>query len=211
MYPFSPKLPSHPGCHIALSRVPCVHSMSLLVTHFKYSSVCMSIPNSLTTPSPYPKGILSYCLNISLKRVSQPPDLIQTPTPTPSFTNTTVLSSFSFQLKNRSLHPQAGARLTPLHSGVAEVSLGGYELSTQSPKERVTQDLMDLGAEPGALGQSGRLRLIREGLELRHLQEPKQGVLSTEDSPELLGMGLGVQEASAVLLSVLDSSVVTLG
>ena len=75
----------------------------------------------------------------------------------------------------------------------------------------MTQDLMDLGAEPGALGQSGRLRLIREGLELRHLQEPKQGVLSTEDSPELLGMGLGVQEASAVLLSVLDSSVVTLG
>ena len=23
MYPFSPKLPSHLGCHIALSRVPC--------------------------------------------------------------------------------------------------------------------------------------------------------------------------------------------
>ena len=132
-YPFSPKLPSHPGCHITLSRVPCVHSMSLLVIHFKYSSVCMSIPNSLTTSSPYPKGILSYCLNISLKRVSQPPDLIQTPTPTPSFTNTTVLISVSFQLKNRSLHPQAGARLTPLHSGVAEVSLGGYELSAQSP------------------------------------------------------------------------------
>ena len=22
-YPFSPKLPSHPGCHITLSRVPC--------------------------------------------------------------------------------------------------------------------------------------------------------------------------------------------
>ena len=84
-YPFSPKLPSHPGCHITLSRVPCVHSMSLLVIHFKYSSVCMSIPNSLTTSSPYPKGILSYCLNISLKRVSQPPDLIQAPHPHPFF------------------------------------------------------------------------------------------------------------------------------
>ena len=23
MYPFSPKLPSHPGCHMTLSRVPC--------------------------------------------------------------------------------------------------------------------------------------------------------------------------------------------
>ena len=78
-------------------------------------------------------------------------------------------------------------------------------------QERVTQNLMDLGAEPGALGQSGRLRLIRVGLELRYLQELKQGVLSTEDSPELLGLGLGVQEASAVLLSALDSSVVTLG
>ena len=70
---------------------------------------------------------------------------------------------------------------------------------------------MDLGAEPGALGQSGRLRLSCAGLELRHLQELKQGVLSTEDSPKPLGLGLGVQEASAVLLSALDSSVVTLG
>ena len=68
-----------------------------------------------------------------------------------------------------------------------------------------------LGAEPGALGQSGRLRLSRAGLEVRHLQEPKRGFLSTEDSPEPLGMGLGVQEASSVLLSALDSSVVTLG
>ena len=49
------------------------------------------------------------------------------------------------------------------------------------------------------------------GLELRHLQELKRGVLSTEDSSEPLGMGLGVQEASSVLLSALDSSVVTLG
>ena len=23
MYPFSPKLPSHPGCHITLNRDPC--------------------------------------------------------------------------------------------------------------------------------------------------------------------------------------------
>ena len=38
MYPFSPKLLSHPGCHITLSRIPCA-SRSLLVTHFKYSRV----------------------------------------------------------------------------------------------------------------------------------------------------------------------------
>ena len=41
-----------------------------------------------------------------------------------------------------------------------------------------------LGAEPGALGQSGRLRLSHVGLELRHLQELKWGVLSTD--PHLL-------------------------
>ena len=62
-----------------------------------------------------------------------------------------------------------------------------------------------LGAEPGALGQSGRLRVSRAGLELRHLQELKQGVLSTENSPHpwavVVEMGLGGR--GAVLLSAL--------
>ena len=53
MYPLSPKLSSHPGCHITLSTLPVLHSRSLLVLHFKYSSVYMSIPNSLTVPSRY--------------------------------------------------------------------------------------------------------------------------------------------------------------
>ena len=40
VYPFSPNLPSHPGCHITLSRVPCaIWYRSLLVFQFKYSSV----------------------------------------------------------------------------------------------------------------------------------------------------------------------------
>ena len=42
VYPFSLKLPSHPGWLITLS---------LLVIHFKYSSVYMTFPNSLTVPS----------------------------------------------------------------------------------------------------------------------------------------------------------------
>ena len=50
MYPFSSKLFSHPGCHRALSRVSSAISRSLLIIHFKYSSVNMSIPNSLTIP-----------------------------------------------------------------------------------------------------------------------------------------------------------------
>ena len=37
MYPFSPKLPSHPGCHITLSRVPCAIQKVLLVIHLKCS------------------------------------------------------------------------------------------------------------------------------------------------------------------------------
>ena len=36
IYLFSPKLPSHSGCHIILRRVPCA-VRSLLVIHFKYS------------------------------------------------------------------------------------------------------------------------------------------------------------------------------
>ena len=55
MHPFSSKLPSHPGCHLTLSRVPCaVYSRTLLVIHFKYSSVDMSIPNFQTSKLSFP-------------------------------------------------------------------------------------------------------------------------------------------------------------
>ena len=37
MYLFSPKLPSYPGCHIALSRFACA-LQQVLVIRFKYSS-----------------------------------------------------------------------------------------------------------------------------------------------------------------------------
>ena len=52
MYPFSPKLPSQPGCHKHWADFPMLYSRTLLVIRFKYSSVYMSIPNSLTNPSP---------------------------------------------------------------------------------------------------------------------------------------------------------------
>ena len=51
-----PQTPFHPACHITLSRVPCLYSRSLLVIHFKNSSVHMSIPNSLTIPCPKPQS-----------------------------------------------------------------------------------------------------------------------------------------------------------
>ena len=58
-----PKLPSHPGCHMTLNRVPCaIYSSALLVTHFTHSSVCMSIPNSLTSPSLHPSWNYTFVL-----------------------------------------------------------------------------------------------------------------------------------------------------
>ena len=54
MYPFPPKLPSHPGCRLTLSSCPWAHSRTTLVIHVKQSGVCMSIPNSSTIPSPHP-------------------------------------------------------------------------------------------------------------------------------------------------------------
>ena len=65
MYAFSLTLPSHPGCCIALNRAPYVIQQALLVIHFKYSSVSMSSPNSLTIPSP-----LSFPLPPSLATIS---------------------------------------------------------------------------------------------------------------------------------------------
>ena len=51
VYPFSPKLPSCPGCHAALSRVACVVQQDF-ATRFKYSSVHTAIPDSLAIPPP---------------------------------------------------------------------------------------------------------------------------------------------------------------
>ena len=62
MYPFS----IFPLCHIILNRIPSAIN-SLLVIHFKCSSVCMSVPNALTIPSsPYPSPMVT----ISLKTIS---------------------------------------------------------------------------------------------------------------------------------------------
>ena len=51
LHPFSPKLPSHPGWHITLSRA-VLYNRSLLITHFKYSSVYMNFPMSPNCPFP---------------------------------------------------------------------------------------------------------------------------------------------------------------
>ena len=50
MYLFSPKHP-YPGWCTALSRFHVLYNMFLLVIHYKYSSVYMTLPKSLTVPS----------------------------------------------------------------------------------------------------------------------------------------------------------------
>ena len=50
LYRFSLKPPSHPGCHITLSTVLVLYSLSSVI-RFKYS-MYMSVSNSLTIPSP---------------------------------------------------------------------------------------------------------------------------------------------------------------
>ena len=50
MYPFS-KLPSHPGCHIALTRVPCAIKGSCWVSTLNIA-VCMGLSQTANYPSP---------------------------------------------------------------------------------------------------------------------------------------------------------------
>ena len=82
-------------------------------------------------------------------------------------------------------------------------------------QERVTQDLLDPWSRAWSTGQSGRLRVSRAGLELKHLQELKRGVLNTEDSPHpwVVGGGDGAGRAGTICCVAIspDSSVVTLG
>ena len=52
IYPFSPKLPSHQAATEHWAEFPVLYSRSLLVIHFRYSRVYMSIPNPLTISSP---------------------------------------------------------------------------------------------------------------------------------------------------------------
>ena len=82
MHSFSPQPPSHPGWHITLSRVPLLYNRCLLVIHFKYSSVYMTFPKSLT---------ISKELKLVNPKGNQPSTFIgrtdaeaQAPTPWPS-------------------------------------------------------------------------------------------------------------------------------
>ena len=79
----------------------------------------------------------------------------------------------------------------------------------------MTQDLLDPWSRAWSTGSIREAEFSHEGQELRHLQEPKWEVLSTEDSPEPLGCwggdGAGWAGSICVLLSALDSSVVTIG
>ena len=155
----------------------------------------------------------NYCLYMSLSSlICKDTDPV---TPHPRHTHTllflpaSVGPSSCFYLENRSdPHPQ------PVLWGCRGLCGRMWTQRSVSHRRRWPKTYWILGAVPGALGQLGRLRVSRAGLELRHLQEPKWGVLSTEDSPHpwVVGveMGLGWCGASTVLLSALDTYVLTL-
>ena len=52
VYPFSPRLPPIQAATQHWAEFPVLYTRSSLVIHFQYGSVSMSIPNSLTIPSP---------------------------------------------------------------------------------------------------------------------------------------------------------------
>ena len=150
------------------------------------------------------KGNLHYCLSTSQKTVTACRfDL--TSQILPLLTQTQTGPSSCFHRENGALHPQAGTGLTPALWGCRGLFGRMWTQRPVSYRRGWSETYWILEAEPGALGQSAILRLSHAGLELRHLQEPKQGVLSTEDSPYpwVVGveMGLGGRGASAVWLS----------
>ena len=85
--------------------------------------------------------------------------------------------------------------------------MGGCELSAQSPTEEGDLRLNGPWSRAWSTGSIREAEFSHEGQELRHLQELKRGILSTEDSPHpwVVGveMELGGQGASAVFLSAL--------
>jgi len=58
-----------------------------------------------------------------------------TPLPHTPLLTQTHISQLLFSSRKQVSPPSSWSQADPLHSGVAEVSLGGCELSTQSPKE----------------------------------------------------------------------------
>ena len=66
--------PSHPGCHMTLSRLPCAAERVLLVVCIKYFHVYMSIPSFLTIPSLHPSlwQVLGSGGDICLSPISRP-------------------------------------------------------------------------------------------------------------------------------------------
>ena len=92
--------------------------------------------------------------------------------PAPCITNSHInltTPSSCFHLENESLHPQSGAGLTPSTLGFRGLFGRMWTQHPVSYTREWPRTYWILGAEPGALDQSGRLRLSHTGLELRHL------------------------------------------
>ena len=70
MYPLSPKLASHPGCHKHWTELHMLYNRSLFVICFKYSSVYILISISPTIPLSHPSPCSIVTITLFSKSVS---------------------------------------------------------------------------------------------------------------------------------------------
>ena len=123
-------------------------------------------------------------VSTSLKPVEEPLDIDpMSPSPSSSHTNTTAPSSFYFHLENRSLHSQAGAGLTPALWDCRGLFGKMWTQHPVSHRRGWPETYWIPGAEPGALGQSGRLRVCHAQQELIFVQKPKREVPEQRRQP----------------------------
>ena len=136
------------------------------------------------------------------------------PSPSPSHTNTTAPRSFYFHLENGSLHPQAGAGLTPCTLGLQRSLWEDVNSAPSLLQKRVTRDLLDPRSRVWSTGsvKEAEVKSRRAGADV--CPKTKEGSARAQKTNlNLWVVGVGRRlvgpEASAKFLLALNTSVVT--
>ena len=154
-------------------------------------------------------------MSTSLKPVEEPLDIDPiSPSPSPSHTNTTAPRSFYFHLENGSLHPQAGAGLTPCTLGLQRSLWEDVNSAPSLLQKRVTRDLLDPRSRVWSTGsvKEAEVKSRRAGADVcPKTKEGSARAQKTNLNLWVVGVGrrLGGPEASAKFLLALNTSVVT--
>ena len=127
-----------------------------------------------------------------LQTKKEHPDLIPSPTPNLFPLNTNLHSSQLLLSSGKRASPPSvrGWADPPCTLGLQRSLWEDVNSAPSLPQESMTQDLLDPWSRAWSTGSVREAEFSHAGQELRHLQEPKWGVLSTEDSPEPLGFGV---------------------